>query len=443
MTRWPLAALLLNALAACDAMPLQVESRAAFGRLSQSPEHYIVAAVENGSAAAAGHAGSTPRAYDAIAPYGPTPRARQLMKALESDYGLREVAAWPIEPLHMHCAVLELPATVDRTILLGALSHDSRIKLAQPLQTFVTRTEVYNDPYVTLQRGFQQMDVADAHPWSRGSGVKVAIIDTGADTQHQDLRGAIIKAVNLVDADEQQFRRDRHGTEIAGVIAAIANNSVGIVGIAPGASLMVFKACWQQQPNADAARCNSFTLAQALVAAMDAHAQVINLSLAGPNDELLADLIREAVRRGILLVGAAAAETPAGDQQLLHQKGVIEVASAETPPSSGTPLYAPGREILTLLPGGHYDFASGSSLATAHVTGTIALLLSKDRTLTATAAYRLLRETTAHVATDSGTMSSIDACAAVVALVGHGECKPFVIPVNRVANGGDTRAAIH
>jgi subtilisin family serine protease len=78
----------------------------------------------------------------------------------------------------------------------------------------------------------------------------------------------------------------------------------------------------------------------------------------------------------------------------LHQPGVIEVSSAGS--HSGprelccTPL---GREILTLLPGGHYDFASGDSIATAQVSGVLALLLAKNAGLTAAAAYRLLRDT--------------------------------------------------
>ena len=121
----------------------------------------------------------------------------------------------------MHCAVLELPAGSDRNAVLAALAKDPRVKLTQPLQTFATRTENYNDPYVGLQRGFQQMDVAGAHPWSRGEGVKIAIIDTGADILHPDLRGSIAAAANFVDADDAQFRRDRHGTEMAGVIAAV------------------------------------------------------------------------------------------------------------------------------------------------------------------------------------------------------------------------------
>jgi subtilisin family serine protease len=257
--------------------------------------------------------------------------------------------------------------------------------------------------------------------------------------------------MNFVDADEAQFRRDRHGTEVAGVIAAVANNHEGIVGVAPSARLMVFKACWQAQADADAARCNSFTLARALAAAFDAHAQIVNLSLAGPDDPLLGDLIREGQRRGVLFVGAAA-ELPAiqnsvlgpqnGPMGLMQRPGIIQVASAESRSQTGGfqtagssqvggfaqtggssqtgALYAPGNEILTLLPGGHYDFASGASIATAQVSGVVALLLAKNADLSATAAYRLLRDTSSGGA--DGNMGGVDACAAVVSLVGRGSC---------------------
>ncbi len=343
------------------------------------------------------------------------------MRALEKQYGLREVNAWPIEPLHIHCAVLEIPSGADRNTLLAALAKDQRVKLTQPLQTFATRTDGYNDPYFGLQRGFQQMDVADAHPWSRGEGVKVAIIDTGVDIEHPDLRGSIAGAVNFVDADDAQFRRDRHGTEMAGVIAAVANNREGIVGVAPNARLFIFKACWQASSDADAARCNSFTLARALTAAFDVHAQVVNLSLAGPDDPLVGDLIREGLRRGMLFVGAASTGA-ATETSLLHQPGIIEVASSETHSAIDSALYAPGREILTLLPGGHYDFASGTSIATAQVSGVVALMLAKNPELSAAAAYRLLRDTSSSLNADDSSVRGVDACAAVVTLVRQGSC---------------------
>jgi hypothetical protein len=406
---------------ACSSAPVRIDSRALGDQASLSSDRYIIVAVDNVPAAYVANAGGTPRGYDAVADYGATARARETLHAVEREYGLREVNAWPIGPLQIHCAVLEIPSGADRSQLLAALSKDRRVKLTQPLQTFATRTEDYNDPYVGLQRGFQQMDVADAHPWSRGEGVKVAIIDTGVDTQHPDLLGRIAAAVNFVDADDAQFRRDRHGTEMAGVIAAVANNREGIVGVAPNARLFVFKACWQSHADADAARCNSFTLARALTAAFDAHAQVVNLSLAGPDDPLLGDLIREGQHRGVLFVGAAphTADVQAG---LLHQAGVIEVASAESHSAIDSVLYAPGREILTLLPGGHYDFASGASIATAQVSGVIALMLAKNPALSAASAYRLLHDTSSSLETADGGVEGIDACAAVVTLVGQGTC---------------------
>jgi len=416
----PLAALVIACLCACGNTRVATEARAEAGKLTDDPDRYIVAGVDNDERSDAGHAGSSPRGYDGLAAYGPTPRAQRLLRGLERQYGMREITAWPIAPLHMHCAVLELPAGADRAATLAALTQDPRVRIAQPLQTFATQTSVYDDPYVGLQRGFQKIDVPDAHPWSRGEGVRIAIIDTGVDDLHPDLRGSIVQMGNFVDSDVGQFRRDRHGTELAGIIAAVANNREGIVGIAPGARLSIFKACWQLRDDTDAARCNSYTLARALTAALDSRAQIVNLSLAGPADPLLRQLIQEGLRRGILFIGAAPPETERPEGAFLQFDGVIEVADDGILGGPGAPLRAPGREILTLLPGGHYDFASGTSVATAHVTGIVALLLAKNSKLTGTAVYQLLRDTTVRV--ESGSDDSVDACGAVTALIGHGLC---------------------
>jgi hypothetical protein len=439
MIRWAMFGVIVAIASACSSAPVRIDSRALGNQANQSPDRFIIVAVDNVPAVFVAHAGATPRGYDAVADYSATVQARAALRAVEREYGLREVNAWPIDPLHVHCAVLEIPSGADRNQLLAALSKDRRVKLTQPLQTFATRTDAYNDPYVGLQHGFQQMDVADAHPWSRGEGVRVAIIDTGVDIKHPDLRGSIAAAVNFVDADDAQFQRDRHGTEMAGVIAAVANNREGIVGVAPNARLLIFKACWQARSDSDAARCNSFTLARALTAAFDAHAQVVNLSLAGPNDPLLGELIREGQHRGVLFVGAAP-DTAGIQDGLMHQAGVIEVASAETHSAIASVLYAPGDEILTLLPGGHYDFASGASIATAQVSGVIALMLAKSPGLTAAAAYRVLRDTSSPLA--GGGVPGIDACAAVVTVVRQGSC--HTSEGNRsAADENGNRVALH
>jgi hypothetical protein len=419
MSRWA-AILGVALLSGCGTTGVRIESKALGGVPAQSSDSFIIAAVDNDPNGFLTPAGGTPRGYDNIVPYGATATARARMRALEKDYGLREVSEWPIEPLHMDCAVLKIPEGADRAALLAGMSADPRVKLAEPLQTYSTRTG-YNDPYLDLQRGFRQMDVIDAHSWSSGQGVKVAIIDTGADTQHEDLRGRIAAADNFVDSDTEQFRRDRHGTEMAGVIAAVANNHEGIVGVAPDARLLLFKACWQLQLEADAATCNSFTLARALVAAMDAHVQVVNLSLVGPEDPLLRGLIEAGMRKGIVFVGAAS-DLADGQRGLSQLPGIIEVASAERRSPSDAAVFAPGNDILTLLPGGHYDFASGDSIATAEVTGVVALLLAENHNLTASATSKLLRDTSTRARTATEGTGHVDACAAMVALLGRGTC---------------------
>jgi len=164
----------------------------------------------------------------------------------------------------------------------------------------------------------------------------------------------------------------------------------------------------------------------------------MHLSLAGSADPLLTDLIREGVRRGVLFIGAAA-DGSEGNEGLLHQPGVIEVASAGKQSAVGSAVYAPGREILTLLPGGHYDFASGDSMATAEISGVVALLLVKKAGLSAEDAYRLLRDTSAH----PGGAVLVDACAAMVSLMGHGYCNPTTDNGPRMADELEQRVARH
>ncbi len=288
------------------------------------------------------------------------------------------------------------------------------MRLAEPMGVFDTRSETYNDPYVELQSGFKQLDVADAHGLSRGEGVRVAVIDTGVDVGHPDLAKKVVVTRDLVGGSDEQFRRDRHGTEVTGVIAALANNHLGIVGVAPGVKLIALKACWQLEENTDNARCNSFTLAKAISAAIDLKSQVVNLSLGGPSDRLLSQLVEMGIQRGIVFVGAASGPGPGFPQDV---PGVLAVSASESGVSAQHRLHAPGREILTLLPPGHYDFASGSSLAVAHVTGTVALMLAHHPGLDSARIFDLLDRTSSPlVATDSSASRSINACAALASI---------------------------
>ncbi|HMA12082.1 MAG TPA: S8 family serine peptidase, partial [Steroidobacteraceae bacterium] len=305
-----------------------------------------------------------------------------------------------------------------REALLQQLAGDRRVRLAQTMNGFAPRSQPYNDPYLAVQRGFQSIDAAGAQQWSRGEKVRVAIIDTGIDAGHPDFGGRVIVQRNFVDRDARRFGMDRHGTAVAGVISASANNSLGIVGVAPAVAIIALKACWQLDKQNDAAHCNSLTLAQALAAAINENAQVVNLSLAGPRDPLLNALVAAGVARGLLYVGASPADAPA-DGFPGGAPGVIPVDMAEAAATRGGVLRAPGREVVTLMPGGRYDFVTGSSLATAHVSGVVALLLARDRKLDRDAVYRLLAQSEAGPGLAN---SPINACVALARLLERAPC---------------------
>jgi len=402
------ALLLLGTLSiAPAATPVETMASAAQDRL-------IVITVADDVRVLQGRAGSTPRGYDGLQRYETSSAARAIMKAIAGEYRLTQLAEWPIPLLKVHCAVFEIPKDSTQAVVLQMLRAEPRVRLAEPMNVFETRSEAYNDPYVGLQSGFKQLDVADAHRLSRGEGVRVAVIDTGVDTAHPDLANRVVTTRDLVGGTSEQFQRDRHGTEISGVIAALANNHLGIVGVAPGVKLIALKACWQLTDDTDTARCNSFTLAKAISAAIDLRSQVVNLSLGGPSDPLLAQLVQTGIQRGIVFVGAASGPGAGFPQDV---PGVLAVSASESGVSTQHRLHAPGREILTLLPKGHYDFASGSSLAVAHVTGTVALILAHHPGLDSGRLFELLDRTSAPLlATASSASRSINACAALASI---------------------------
>lgn len=422
-----LAALVLVALCGCASHPtrdaLTTPSAAA------DEEQLIVVAVDNGEPAGPPRPASTRPGYG-VGGYAASAAARAMMRNLAREYGLTEVTAWPIEVLKMHCAVLRIPAGGSRDGLLQKLAMDTRVRLAQPMNGFVPRGQTYNDPYLAMQRGFQSIDAAGAQQFSRGEKIRVAVIDTGMDVHHPDFGGRVIVQRNFVDSDAARFSLDKHGTAVAGVISASANNKVGIVGVAPAVTIIALKACWQLDGN-DAAHCNSLTLAQALAAAIAEGAQIVNLSLTGPHDPLLNALVAAGAQRGLLYIGAAPADAPAGSFPA-DAPEVIPVDMTESGAVRTGVLRAPGREVVTLMPGGTYDFVSGPSLATAHVSGAVALLLARNSKLSRDAVYRLLAQSESRSADPAGN-APINACAALAGMLDRVSCPAMKVPTSVTA----------
>jgi len=376
------------------------------------PEHpLILVTFANAPSRVSNRAGTTGQHYGGAAGYSVAQSAHRQAQRVATTYSLKEVANWPIRSLSVHCVVYEVPDNRPMATVLAALASDPQITLAQPLQEFHTLADSqppYNDPLYDMQTNLTALDVARAHAYSQGEGVRIGLIDTGVDTAHPDLRGRISGTHLFVSQDSANAGSYRHGTAMAGLIAATANNGIGIVGIAPRSQVEVFEACWQLRPDADSAACNTFTLAQALSAALDEKIPLINLSLGGPSDPLLSALVQAGLKRGVIFVGAA---TDSPDAFPTGIPGVISVGSNERDPGRAM-LTAPGARVMTLRPNAQYDFESGTSVAAAEVTGVVALVLANSPRMSSSSIESLLRQTAVRPFSDQ-TPQSLNVSAAV------------------------------
>jgi subtilisin family serine protease len=341
--------------------------------------------------------GTANQTYRRRGDYNSSTWSKRVASSIEADYKLKILSQWPIKEIGEHCVVYLVNEDQPVDAVIDTLIKDARIDNVQMMNTFqVMAANKYSDPYYRLQTTIHSMNIADIHSQITGKNVKIAIIDTGVDTKHPDLEGQIQHSKDFVAQKSLDSFGDSHGTAIAGVIAAKPNNGQGIVGIAPDSSVIALKACWGVKAGSLEAICNSFTLALAINTAIEMSVDVLNLSLTGPYDPLLAKLIEKAVQQGIIII---ASQTDRDDKKSgfpAQQRGVIGVQSITNKAVQSSygnhmlTISAPGESILTTLPDGAYDFVSGNSLATAHVSGLAALLLQLKQSITQQELFKLL-----------------------------------------------------
>lgn len=420
MTRALLAMALVFALTGCSVAQLRPASDAQIALADA--ERMIVVTLLNPPSAGLRGAGSTWRGWDLNRSYQVGSDVQGAVAELSSRYRLRQVDAWPIGVLGVHCVVFEIDAKDQREALIQRLSADALVETVQPLNEFRTASLVSPSPTRDMQYSLGTMQLEEAHHWAEGRGVRVAVIDTGVDYTHPQLAGRIERHLDLVGGNGAGFAQEIHGTSVAGVIAA-ASSSSGIVGVAPQAKLLALRACWAQKPAAPAASCNSFTLARALVAAIELNADIVNLSLSGPPDALLTRLVKKALDGGAVVIGAL----PSSDQRQpsfpTSVAGVIAARSLGPQAQGALPsLAAPGEDIISTAPGATYVISSGSSLAAAHISGVVALLMEHQRGLGGENLRRLLEQSSSPEPGAAGELS-VNACNAVRMSLGGAPCQ--------------------
>jgi subtilisin family serine protease len=302
---------------------------------------------------------------------------RRVAESIARSNNLRVVDDWPLPLLGVDCYVMDVPSSERPDEVAERLARDPRVAWAQPMHVF--RSLGHNDPLYSVQPSAAEWHLNDMHATSTGRNVRVAIVDSGVQLDHPDLAGQVVSHDSFV-ADRGE-RPETHGTAVAGIVAARADNHLGIVGVAPGASLLALRAC--REVSALDTVCSTLGLALALHAAMDRGAQVINLSLGGPPDRLIEQLVGAALARGIPVVAAADRTILAGGFPA-SVRGVVAVVDEAAGTTPAGMLAAPGTDVPSSLPGSRWGLVSGPSYAAAHVSGLLALMIEAQVRIKAT-----------------------------------------------------------
>ncbi len=298
--------------------------------------------------------------------------------------------------------VIEVPEGKEQEIW-EELSRDSDVEYSEPDPIFKIQS-IPNDTNFDKQWGLSNVgqkiensrgvpgvdiNVVDAWDITKGSGVKVAIVDSGIDASHPDLLGKTVMERSFATSTAQD--RIGHGTHIAGIIAAKINNNDGVAGVCPDCSLIVAKVVDENGSAIGSSVFNGITWAA------DSGAKVINISMVTVStSQTLENVINHAWNKGAVIVAAAG---NAGNSTKLYPAGLSNVISVANINNRGdrfsnssyggwVDIAAPGADIYSTLPTRsyhfqnvyktslNYDYLSGTSQASPHVAGVAALIWS-------------------------------------------------------------------
>ena len=246
---------------------------------------------------------------------------------------------------------------------------------------------VPNDPLISRQYHLRRVRAFDGWTEARGKTQIIAVLDTGVDDEHPDLKGRVVEGIDLVDPDTKPRDRNGHGTFVAGIAVALAGNKEGGAGVAPRAKVMPVRVL------DDEGFGTSDVVADGIRWATRNGADVINLSLAdvpgqeqAPTSLITTDVeleIRRAALEGVVVVAAAgndgAEETPYSRNLPALIVGASDSEDRVWKHSNrdDDTLFAPGVKMVSTYVGDPYAIADGTSFATPVVAAGAALLLQE------------------------------------------------------------------
>jgi hypothetical protein len=233
----------------------------------------------------------------------------------------------------------------------------------------------------------EKFNIPNHWKFSEGEGVVIAVIDTGCDLYHDDLKNNYVEGVNFVEKNKDPIDKCGHGTHVAGTIAA-ENNGLGMVGVAPKAKIMPIKAL------DDRGSGNNQDIVKGIYWAVDRKADFITMSLGSPVPSVaLEEAIKYAEQHNVVVFCAAGNSGentdimyPAKYNYSISIGAIDQNFNRTNFTCSGEELdfLAPGHDILSCYPGNRYAKMSGTSMSNPFVVGCAALTKSyyNNRTLT-------------------------------------------------------------
>ncbi|QYR20121.1 S8 family peptidase [Paenibacillus sp. sptzw28] len=245
----------------------------------------------------------------------------------------------------------------------------------------------WNLPSIETEKGWNLTKGSDK--------VLIAVLDTGVQADHPDLKGKLEKGTNIMTEGDAPDDDVGHGTHVAGIIAASVNNGEGVAGLSWYNKILPVKVL-------DSSGAGStYSVAQGIIWATDHGAKVINMSLGNyAQAEFLHDAIRYAYDRGVVLVAASGNDNTDRPGYPAAYPEVFAVASTDADGSRSSfsnygdyiDVAAPGASIASTYPGSQYAALSGTSMASPHVAALAGLIRSINPDLTNVEVMDIMRK---------------------------------------------------
>jgi hypothetical protein len=283
--------------------------------------------------------------------------------------------------------------------VIGSAQGDARVAQVQANFYYTAQDDAGASRPSTGDRAqyvVEKMHLAQAHDLATGERVLVAMIDSAVDSTHAELKGVVAGRFDTFKGDPAPHT---HGTAMASAIAAHSR----LLGVAPAAHILAVRA-FDDAPAG--ARATTTRILDGLQWVANTGARVVNMSFTGPQDAAVHEMVAAIRRKGMVLVAAAGNEGPTAPPAYpAAYPEVIAVTATDANDKllpvanhgSYVAVAAPGVEIFVAAPGGGYDFTTGTSVATAHVSGLVALLLARNPRLTPDLVQSILTKTARHL----------------------------------------------